>query len=77
MYLYLSSIYLLLCPDHIVPFGKPSPVCKSKKPLFLLRFANSASLCVQHIGVGVGFDSSIDGGEGFLRFRTPDWLTFV
>ena len=27
--------------------------------------------------VGFGFGSSKGGGEGFLRFKTPDWLSFV
>ena len=62
-----------------------SPICKGKKPLFLYKFANLDSPCIQHIGVtgepraqlGLGFYSSKGGGEGFLGFRIPDGLTFV
>lgn len=83
----LARTPLMLCPDHGVspkPTRRRSPVCKSKKPLFLHKFADSVSPCVQCIEVvgepqaqlRFGFCSSKGGGKGFLRFSTPDWLTF-
>ena len=58
---------------------------KKKKAFILIKFANSISLHVQRIGITeepraqleLGFYSSKGGGEGFLRFRTSDWLTFA
>ena len=77
------NIYLL-GPDHRVP-PKPtrrlSPVCKSKEPLFLHKFANSVSQYWSDRSVPssfwLDFYSTKRQGEGFLRPRTPDWLTFV
>ena len=73
----------LLCPDHRVPpkpTRRPSPVCKSKDPLFLYKFPNSDSLCVQRIGMigdpraqlELGFYNSKGRTERFVRFRTPE-----
>ena len=56
----------------------------SKKRAFILcKFENSASPHVQRIGINgepqaqleLGFYSSKGGGKGFLRFRTPDWVS--
>ena len=64
--------------------GDRVPYVKAKS-LCLYKFANLVSPHVQHIGINgepqaqleLGFYSNKGGGEGFLRFRTSDWLTFV
>ena len=76
----------MLCPDLQSP-PKTNKETKSipQKAFILYKFANSVPPHVQCIVIirepqaqlELGFYSSKGGGEGFLRFRTPDWLTFV
>lgn len=82
-----SHKHLLSVPDHGVTLKatkRPSPECKSKEPLNLFKFKLELTMCLMYWRIGepwpqLGWDlyNSRVWGEGFLRFRTPDELTFV
>ena len=66
------------------PTRRLSSVCEIKEP-YSYTSLQVWTLCVQCIGMigepwaqlGLGFYHSKGRSGGFLRFRIPDWLTFV
>lgn len=62
------------------PTRRPSTVSKSKEP-YSFSGSNLNSPCVQYIGTSRKPRPQLEWGRGwaggFLRFRTPGWLTFV